>query len=47
MEELINQTSTKLSRNNHDPVWISVIDFDYVYGQMELAPELVNTAFLQ
>ena len=39
MEELLNQISTKLSRNDHDPIWISVIDLDYAYGQMKLAPE--------
>ena len=38
-QELFNQISTELSRNNHDPVWISVIDLDYAYGQMKLAPE--------
>ena len=39
MEELLNQTSAELSKNDHDPIWISVIDFDYAYGQMKLAPE--------
>ena len=39
MEELINQMSAELSRNNHNPIWISVIDLDYAYGQMKLAPE--------
>ena len=39
MEELLNQISAELSRNNHDPIWISVIDLDYAYGQMKLAPE--------
>ena len=39
MEKLLNQISAELSRNNHDPIWISVIDLDYAYGQMKLAPE--------
>ena len=39
MEELLNQISTELSRNDHDPIWISAIDLDYAYGQMKLAPE--------
>ena len=39
MEELLNQISAELSKNDHDPVWISVIDLDYAYGQMKLAPE--------
>ena len=39
MEELLNQISAELSRNDHDPIWISVIDLDYAYEQMKLAPE--------
>ena len=39
MEELLNQIYTELSRNDHDPIWISVIDLDYAYGQLKLAPE--------
>ena len=39
VEELLNQISAELSRNNHDPIWISVIDLDYAYGQMKLAPQ--------
>ena len=39
MEELRNQISAELSRNDHEPIWISVIDLDYAYGQMKLAPE--------
>ena len=37
--ELLNQISEELSRNDHDPIWILVIDLDYAYGQMILAPE--------
>ena len=39
MEEFLNQISAELSRNDHDPIWISVIDLEYAYGQMKLAPE--------
>ena len=39
MEELLNQISADLSKNDHDPIWISVIDLDYAYGQMKLAHE--------
>ena len=39
LEELLNQISAELSRNNHDPIWISVIYLDYAYGQMKLEPE--------
>ena len=39
LEERLNQISSELSKKNHDPIWISVIDLDYAYGQMKLAPE--------
>ena len=39
MEELLNQISAELSKCDRDPIWISVIDLDYAYGQMKLAPE--------
>ena len=39
MDELRNQISTELSKNDHDAIWISVIDLDYAYGRMKLAPE--------
>ena len=39
MEELLNQISAELSRNDLDPIWISVIDPDFAYGQKKLAPE--------
>ena len=39
MEELLNQISAELSKNDHDPIWISVKDLDYAYGQKKLAPE--------
>ena len=42
MEELLNEGSAELSRNDHHPMWISVIDLDYVYGQMKLAPESIK-----
>ena len=39
LEELLNQITAELSKNDHDPIWISVIDLDYAYGQMKLPPE--------
>ena len=39
MEELLNQISAELSKNDHDPICIPVIDLDYTYGQMKVAPE--------
>ena len=39
MEKLLNHISAELSKNDHDPIWISVIDLDYAYEQMKLAPE--------
>ena len=39
MEALLNQISAKLSRHDHDLIWISVKDLNYAYGQMKLAPE--------
>ena len=38
MDELLNQISAELSKND-TPIWISIIDLDYAYGQMKLAPE--------
>ena len=38
MEELLNQISAELYKNDRDPSWISVIDLDYAYGLMKLAP---------
>ena len=39
MKELLNQLSTELSRNDHDPIWISVINLDFAYLKMKLAQE--------
>ena len=39
MDELLNEISAELSKNELDPIWISVIDWDYAYGQMKLSPE--------
>ena len=39
MDELLNQISAQLSKNDTDPTWISVIDLDYAYGKMKLAPD--------
>ena len=38
-DELLNQISAELSKNDTDPIWISVVDLDYAYGQMKLEPE--------
>ena len=42
MEEPLNQISAELSRNDHDSIWISVIDLEYAYGRMKLAPQISN-----
>ena len=39
MDELLNQISSELSKNELDPIWITIIDLDYSYGQMKLSPE--------
>ena len=39
MDELLNQISSELSKNDLDPIWTLVIDLDYAYGQMKLEPE--------
>ena len=38
MVELLYQIYTELSRNNNDPIWISVINLEYANGLMNLAP---------
>ena len=35
MEELLKQLSSELSKNDLDATWVSVIDLDYYYGQMQ------------
>ena len=39
MDELLNQISSELSKNELDPIWILIMDLDYAYGQMKLSPE--------
>ena len=39
MEDLVKQIYAELSKNDHDPIWISVINLNYAYGQMNLASE--------
>ena len=39
MEDLINRISTEISKNDDDELWITKIDLDYAYGQMELDEE--------
>ena len=38
MDELVNQISSELSKNELDSIWISVIDLDYAHRQMKSAP---------
>ena len=40
IDELLNQISAELSKNDIDQIWISVKYLDYVYGQVKLAPEI-------
>ena len=35
MDELLNQISAELSKNDTEPIWISVRDLDYAYSQMK------------
>ena len=37
MDDLLNQISAELSKNDTDPIWIAVVDLDYACGQMKLA----------
>ena len=39
MDELFNRISSKLSTNDTNHIWITLIDLDYACGQMNLAPE--------
>ena len=39
MEELLNQKSAEISRNDHDPIRISLIDLDYCLRTDEVSPE--------
>ena len=39
MEDLINRISTEISKNDEDELWITKVDLDYAYGQMELDEE--------
>ena len=39
MDELLNQISAELSKNDTNPIWIFVLDVDYAYGQTKSAPE--------
>ena len=39
MDKLLNQLSAEVSKNDLDPICISVIDLDYDYGQKKLALE--------
>ena len=39
MEELLNQTSTGITRAPDEPLWISKTDFEYALGQLKLSEE--------
>ena len=39
MEELLNQISTELTRGQNERLWISKIELEYAYGQMNLSEE--------
>ena len=47
MDEIFNQISSELSKNESDPIWISVIDLDYAYGQRDWHRKQANIATLQ
>ena len=38
-DELLNQISSELSKNELDPIWISIINLEYANGQMKISPE--------
>ena len=42
-----NQLSAEILKKDTDPIWISVEDLDFAYGQMKLAPKRANTAASQ
>ena len=42
MEELISRVSRKISDGNNDTIWISKLDLDYAYGQLELTNKAKN-----
>ena len=44
IDELLHHNSAALSRNDLKPIWISVIDLDYGYGQMKLTSKRCNFA---
>ena len=39
MEELLNKKSTKITRVQNEPLWISKTDLEYTYGQLKLSDE--------
>ena len=39
MEDLINGISTEITSNENAELWISKIDLDYAYSQLELDEE--------
>ena len=47
MEELFNQISTELTKVRNKPLWISKVDLEYVYGQLNYPTGQANNALLQ
>ena len=39
MEDLSNRISTEISKTDDEELWITKIDLDYAYGQLELDEE--------
>ena len=39
MEELLNQSSVEITRDRTEQLFLSKIDLDYAYGQMQLSDE--------
>ena len=42
MEELISRISRKKSEEKEDEIWLTKLDFDYAYGQINLDDETQN-----
>ena len=39
-DESLNQVSAELSKNDLDPIWLSVRDLNYAYGQLTVSNEI-------
>ena len=47
MEELFNQISVKLSRNQTVQLFITKLDLDYAYGQKNSSTKRADKAYLR